>query len=765
MRKLLSSLLIISLNAYGAAPTGYKNETATTKTYAQDLVFPNNQLTKQAGLDSRIETGNTNLLVNPSFEHSTITTGWTVSNATALSSTSAVEGKKALSLSLTGALSLTQSSTINAANITGLQGRASIKIKTSDVTGLQVCPRNDGSTVTALCVNIPADGAWKHIDIPFILTGTSNGIAVISTGTTGTVLVDDGFVGTSSPFQNVNGAKFVGSCTTTLGSNQTATNGSYGTLTAASSISVVATGLGQSPSTNTTGCKFASLLPGDYYIVWNGEFGNSSSGQRSFFTISDGTNIAKEEAGIIGNAGYGGNTMSAKLSYLTAQTNITFIPYTKSTGGTSIILAATPQTFSVYYYPPESKIYSQASQDYDWTSYTPVSPNSSFNTISGSSCLHKRKGSDLYLRCQFTSSTVANAEQRLNLPLSGITVKAGTVVTPNGDLTFSGAKGSVDIRPCYSGGNSYMNFCFDTSAAGYAISTSTTAWAAGAITIYFESGPIPIQEWQDYGVIVGSFAGIEKCSDDFECTSEYTASMNSSQVISNQNLEGWITGNAGNPSTGIYTIPLKSGLFNVVPNCTATHISPGSNAYATKFDKTNSTTSTLRFIIMNTSTGNIVNVVSGEGFVINCQKAGVDFKPKTAKVATSIGVPTVPGITTSGTGNSIDMFSVSYGETNAGTPSATVCSTNSSNCASLDQIGNAVSSIAKSQPSGTLYTMNLNKTYAKLKCSLSAALASSESFYTVVQCKACNSVSFRTTNTANTVNSDSFGELLCQGSY
>ncbi len=51
MRKLLASLLIISFNAYAVAPTAINGERVTPKVYAQDILLPNYQATKLAGLD------------------------------------------------------------------------------------------------------------------------------------------------------------------------------------------------------------------------------------------------------------------------------------------------------------------------------------------------------------------------------------------------------------------------------------------------------------------------------------------------------------------------------------------------------------------------------------------------------------------------------------------------------------------------------------------------------------------------------------------
>jgi hypothetical protein len=143
---------------------------------------------------------------------------------------------------------------------------------------------------------------------------------------------------------------------------------------------------------------------------------------------------------------------------------------------------------------------------------------------------------------------------------------------------------------------------------------------------------------------------------------------------------------------------------------------------------------------------------------VSCTKTGTDYTPKTAKVATSIGVPTVPGIVGVGTGERIDTFSVSYGTTNA----TTVCS--ASPCSYLDQIGTAVTSVTRASAGD--YTLNLSKTYTKLKCSWASSVKNSTNTRLGggFQCSACSTLNFDTVSSAFT-QTDSAGTIQCQGTY
>jgi hypothetical protein len=104
-----------------------------------------------------------------------------------------------------------------------------------------------------------------------------------------------------------------------------------------------------------------------------------------------------------------------------------------------------------------------------------------------------------------------------------------------------------------------------------------------------------------------------------------------------------------------------------------------------------------------------------------------------------------------------EFFSFNYGTTNA----TTVCS--ASPCSYLDQIGSAVSSVTRATPSGTQYTINLSKTWSKLKCLINSQGATTENFQKIIQCSSCSSVSFQTTNNADSANVDSYGVIFCHG--
>jgi len=236
MKKLIIAYLFTITNVFGAPPT-YFNGELQTNTYIQNIKAPNYQTTPLGGIDRRLETGNLNELQNPNFEHSTVGMGWTISNATISGNTAnPLEGKKSISLALTGALSLSQSSTINAAQKSGVQMVASVWVNSTDVSDLQLCSLKNGSedkcTVTGGYVQ---GSGWRQLTVSFIGNATSNGLKLKSTDTTGTVLVDQAFVGVGSPIVDftpdmVYSAK-VSSAGVVTGENTDWINGTCSTVT------------------------------------------------------------------------------------------------------------------------------------------------------------------------------------------------------------------------------------------------------------------------------------------------------------------------------------------------------------------------------------------------------------------------------------------------------------------------------------------------------------------------------------------------------
>lgn len=704
------TLVLFSLSLQAAMPpVTLSSPDNNFKKGATSLFVPKSQATYLGGIKSRIETGNENQLINPSFESVEADDfGWTASGATISTSTPSVDGR-ALQLSLSGLLDINQEIGAGAAAFEGVQMLASVYVKTT-LQDVYVCALTNA--VESGCTKATGSGKFEQIIIPFIGNATSNGIIIKTTSSTsGTVYIDSAFVGTSSPLQNVTGESSVSAKISDTG---VVSNESLDFINGNCSVS----------GTSVYTCTFAT----NYF----------KSTPNCFVTLDNGT------VNPFGSSMNGASTTTTTMIYAT---------FNSSTGAANARPVMVLCQKTGLDLPGSSKTYSQASQDYDWTLFTPTSPNSSWASLSSTECYHKREGSDLLVQCKFIGNTPAATEARISLP-AGLT-SADTTKIPSirkvGAATFSSVAGGnthVLIEPSVS----YFTFGYETaSAGGLTKSTASNMASSGASTSL--EARIPIQGWQDYGVIVGSFAGIEKCANDYECTDMFSATITNGNAISNQNLP-WLSTANWSPAgtlTLTFNTNLKDGTSALSSNmnCWAIPSTQGQRMSV-------NTVSTTQVIFENRANDGTSNSTPTLAYVY-CQKGSHDYKPKTAKVASSIGVPTVPGITTSGTGNLIDTFSVSYGAT-----SGTVCSTASTNCAYNDTIGTTGNYVYRGASAGG-YTLFLNKTYAKIKCSGSCNSTNSCSI-TNMNGSSVSSLTFSTI-IASGSGADSYGTLLCQGSY
>lgn len=179
----------------GQAATGLGNQAST-------VFVPNQQSTKINAYQARIETGNGNLLSNPSFEAGTYNSGWTCSlGSTTLETTAKTDGNQANAINSIGAgVRCYQTSTTNAANLKGLLGSAILKVKTTDSI-YKVCGLVDGNAAAneRNCITVSptsADLVFYPARTDFYMGGTSNGIVVYTTTTTSQpTVIDDAFVG------------------------------------------------------------------------------------------------------------------------------------------------------------------------------------------------------------------------------------------------------------------------------------------------------------------------------------------------------------------------------------------------------------------------------------------------------------------------------------------------------------------------------------------------------------------------------------------
>lgn len=133
-----------------------KSDSDVSTVTTTQLNVPNSQLTTSGTNTRRIETGNDNLLKNPSFEATTVGSDWTAVNGSCSSSSGVtVDGLKNCLFTSSGTnWSLSQCSTINAPRLAGQEMENSVWLGSASTTDpIWVCPGTNGSYPTPSVAN------------------------------------------------------------------------------------------------------------------------------------------------------------------------------------------------------------------------------------------------------------------------------------------------------------------------------------------------------------------------------------------------------------------------------------------------------------------------------------------------------------------------------------------------------------------------------------------------------------------------------------
>lgn len=189
-------------------PTTVQGQSDTSAQTKFSFQVPYNQKTDLGGTKALFETGNYNLLLNPSFEHVTFSTSWTLSaGSSAVETTNVNHGKQSAALTLSAVNGTVMSQSVTpTVQLQAVTIEYSMKVKTSQ-SNVQVCSLNAGSEVT--CKDVASSNTWQYMTI--FATGPASGSVGIrlktKAGVTGTVYIDDAYVGFARNFvTNVSGA-------------------------------------------------------------------------------------------------------------------------------------------------------------------------------------------------------------------------------------------------------------------------------------------------------------------------------------------------------------------------------------------------------------------------------------------------------------------------------------------------------------------------------------------------------------------------------
>lgn len=379
---ILAGLLTSAQAPAALPPTTIKGQLDSTASTTFNLQVPHYQATRLGGPNALIETGNNNMLSDPSFEAATLGSLWSVAGAgfsVATNTSDYFQGKKSLTLTYSASTGNILQSWTLPSGLAGQNFEYSMRIKTA-LTTLKLCALNAG--VQMSCTTIPGTNTWSLVTVNFPTPSSgSQGIAVIaSSSTTGTAIIDDAYVGVPRNIGTVSQATEVGSLTyaSTTNCNWTSTSTSFAAFAADTDCPTpTVTGAALAPTTKVPGVRFASLAPGKYMFVVSGAFTAAASTPDANHTyeLHDGTNAfgqtynivrAGSPAVIAHSTGF-----TASKIYSTALGDTTFQLFSKTSSasnGTYVQNNSTeyaPEGFkiTVYRFPTTEETAYQSSQN------------------------------------------------------------------------------------------------------------------------------------------------------------------------------------------------------------------------------------------------------------------------------------------------------------------------------------------------------------------------------------------------------------------
>lgn len=531
------------LQSNGAAAPSWVNKSVTGQSQngsdvtVEKIQVPNNLLT-QTGTNTHLsENGNNNILSNPSFEHSSYLTSWTSSGtgSNAQELVNEIHGLKSVAITTSSqTINLSQSSTLYASQFAdGVQGLASIRVKTNHTGTCSVCSVQAGTVSTTNCVSVQSHNKWGLYKVPMILGATSNGISLACTSGTGLTYVDDAFVGAVDLKADVDQSRFFGSLryagvASCSWSTSSTTNTDFSADTDCNTP--IVSGNASAPTTKIPQINLTGMTAGKEYLVVAKFLGRKTlTNNGAYFFLTDGSNNAIDSVyfavttaaapgtaapdipqSLLGRFTATGSTASFKIRARAESSGSAEIPAFNSDFNLE---------FLVYEFNSGS-VYTSTNADTDWASCGHVPADfQGFGTVTAIETQCKREGSDLLMRGKFTSGTSTAVEARVNLKLGGAALtSAGSSVIPTTQKSGSFANGGTSTAP--KGGFvliqpsvSYLNFSSANTISGTsvdpnAIATGLNVSNTNAIILISEVR-IPTSGWTNSNLIIGQFNEVQ----------------------------------------------------------------------------------------------------------------------------------------------------------------------------------------------------------------------------------------------------------------
>jgi hypothetical protein len=556
--------------------------------------------------------GNGNILLSPGAENGK--KGWVNSAGTfTVESAGAIKGSRVFKVALSSqTMNFYQDSTLYASQYADeIQGLIKVMIK-SDV-ALKLCSRNAGVTNTNNCLPVYASNKWQLYKLPFILKGTSNGLAIISdSNVSGTVYIDDAFVG-------------------------------------AVDVEAIQT---FDTTCDTVACQteFSVNVNSDGTIDTNGENvdfinGNCTISDTSLYTCNFNSGIFTVTPNCV--ATVFSSSTNAAIATIWSQTTSSLRVRTTRTTEQYILRAfkAICQRSGADY---EAAL--QAQKDYEKSKIVSYStPSQEIAVLASRTTTQSIASSSNYRKVTLnevdydTLNSFDLANSRVIIPEDGYYIVRGHA---NFSTSASGDRGvSIflnEVQTTINAGTTQLlagtgNTVIETSPTmklvkGDIIELYVRQTSGAALSLTTSS--LRINKLPS-NIIIGQFNGLEKCTDSYECTDTFSARVSTTGVVSDENID-WINGNASLTDVSSYAITFKSGIFTQDPNCQITTASNTTNGRINAISPT-----LLNVRTQNTSTG----ANQAALFFVTCQKQGVDYIGKTAKAVASDQNLRTPGLT------------------------------------------------------------------------------------------------------------------------
>lgn len=593
------------------SPVKGKGQSQASDTTIERLRVPLNQMTVTGDKAVLVETGNTNILVNPGFETAIVSSGWTASAGTVAAATGENIGWGNKSVRWTP----------NAAGDTFMPGLVSIPnaLKngnaeasvwySSAASGNSLLVLDENSNIIA-GVSLPYSISYtKSPPLNFVAPGNLAGslrpqIKAISNAP---INLDEFRIGAATNIGSVAQATTIGVMTiSACNASWDTTSGSYGDFTALASCTYTPEGQALAPTTVIPAMRFNSLPAGYYELDADGTFLGSSTGGYCQFRLSDGTNAGREENSWQSASGANGIFPSQKFSIKydsPQQSAVTLRIQAKLSSGSGDCYinapSGKPLVLKLKRYPLASEQVANINNgNYDWTSFSPTTQGWGSPTFQD--CKHSRDNGDLLIMCTLTTGTRTSSEARLYLPNTSLIVDASAIKICGTATYGPGSSGAAYNVLCDTGGVNYVNFAYNGNG-GLAKSLGNAIFSDSTQISFFAR--IPIVGWrtnQNAPVLIGSVTSNSSGPERIERLTSETTSCS----ITRQS-GAWIPTAGSHSSTSVCSYTIASGTFSATPTCSATGTGGGNRVV--DLSSVSTTGFTVRTILGNTNAESAVS--------------------------------------------------------------------------------------------------------------------------------------------------------------